>query len=386
MQTTQAIHVNGKLSIAWLLGLAIILKPFYIFPSGMPQPSDVLLLLTAVVLLTTQRPLFVPYRHTALTVLCMLLYAIAVNIAWALIESDIDILQHSLFYAFNIFSFFTVLALTRDKDALRIITICVFLGMALQLLIFAVVGGKQYGGDESRQIIYFNNPNQLGYWALLSASLFAVLVQRIKVSRWVFMIFMGMAFVAALLSLSKAAIISIAALGILMNMKKPIVLIGLILGLGGLLLLVDIELFQRVLTRLGSIGSQSDDSFAGRAYDRIWTFPEYLLLGAGEGGLGRFGVGRVFEIHSTLGTLLFSYGIIGFGLFVFAIWQVFWRKAWFSVVFLSPVMLYGLTHNGLRVTLFWMLLALIIAIAPKNKRTLSLATLRTNVVIEKNRI
>ena len=369
MQTTQVIHVNGKLSIAWLLGLAIILKPFYIFPSGLPQPSDVILLAAAAVLLTCQHPFSVPHRHTALTVLCLLLYAVTVNIVWALVRSDANILQYSLFYAFNIISFFIVLALTRDEDALRIITICVFLGTALQMLIFITVGGRQYEGEGFRQIIYFNNPNQLGYWAVLSASMFAVLAQRIKVSWWVFMIFMGMAFMAALLSLSKAAIISIAALGLLMSMKKPIVLLGLILAMGGLLLLVDIELLQNVWYRLGSIGSQSDDSLIGRAYDRIWTHPEYLLFGAGEGGRSRFGVGKIFEIHSTLGTLLFSYGIIGFGLFALAFWQVFWRKAWFSVVFLGPAMLYGLTHNGLRVTFFWMLLALILSIDPRNRRS-----------------
>src|SRR5918994_582076 len=79
-----------------------------------------------------------------------------------------------------------------------------------------------------------------------------------------------------------------------------------------------IDLVDRVDSRLGTIGEQGDDSLAGRGYDRIWRHPEHLVFGAGEGAGLRFTEfgGLVKEMHSTLGTVLFSYGIVGFSLFV----------------------------------------------------------------------
>lgn len=55
-----------------------------------------------------------------------------------------------------------------------------------------------------------------------------------------------------------------------------------------------------------------DDTFAGRGYDRICKYPEYLLFGAGEGAHYRFAEKSLFlgEIHSSWAGVLFYYGII----------------------------------------------------------------------------
>ena len=52
-----------------------------------------------------------------------------------------------------------------------------------------------------------------------------------------------------------------------------------------------------------------------RGYNRIYEYPEQILLGAGERGRWRFGPGHEHELHSSFGTVLFSYGIVGFVLF-----------------------------------------------------------------------
>ena len=65
------------------------------------------------------------------------------------------------------------------------------------------------------------------------------------------------------------------------------------------------------------------------------------------------------EIHSLIGTLLFSYGFIGTILFL-KIFNKFFRKE--NVNFLLcfvPVMFYNLAHNGIRNPLFWIVIVII---------------------------
>jgi hypothetical protein len=92
---------------------------------------------------------------------------------------------------------------------------------------------------------------------------------------------------------------------------------------------------------------QSDDSLAGRGYDRFWRFPEYLIFGAGEGDFQRFAGMYDVEIHSTLGSLVFSYGIVGAGLAVLATLMTIERRP-AGLLYLMPAMAYGVAHNGIR--------------------------------------
>ena len=79
------------------------------------------------------------------------------------------------------------------------------------------------------------------------------------------------------------------------------------------------------------------------------------------------------EVHSTLGAVLNTYGIIGFTLFgsVIVIWAKRLWKAYGLIGFVClfvPTMLYGLTHNGTRFTFFWVLFAASIGMASMEDR------------------
>lgn len=96
-----------------------------------------------------------------------------------------------------------------------------------------------------------------------------------------------------------------------------------------------------------------------RNYDRILAFPEYTLVGAGEGHLDRFYPYDKNEIHSSLGNLLFAYGVPGIALFMALLYSVLRSSPppiWFVV---SGPIVYSLTHMGLRTTLFWIFLAIV---------------------------
>jgi hypothetical protein len=223
----------------------------------------------------------------------------------------------------------------------------------------------------------FNNPNQLGYWALLMMACLAVVKERTPLRIWD-VLALGAGFYILMLSLSKAASIS--------GMLLVLVIIafcrlrraaGLVLGAGLVLALVfelasgglverfmSLEPVANLEHRLSGIGTQKDDNLLHRGYVRLIQHPQYLAFGAGEGGFERLSQDaekQGKELHSTLGTILMSYGLIGLGLFGMLLFVIFVRAPLASVAYLGPVMLYSITHMGLRFSIFWVFLGLVYA-------------------------
>jgi hypothetical protein len=229
-----------------------------------------------------------------------------------------------------------------------------------------------------RVALYLNNPNQLGYYGLLSLCIVLAIQERVRIRHdllscgvvyWV--LIAGALVVIA--SLSKAAIISTILLFICFAFKKmlknrrrwTVLNVNILILLVVCLLVVKIAHVENsfvgsAVARLGSIGSEPDDSLAGRGYDRIWNNPEYLIFGAGEGGYERFESRiRGSEIHSTFGNILVSYGFVGFVAFTWLVFVGIRERGLTSYYPLFCALLYGLVHNGIRHTFFWVLLAII---------------------------
>ena len=181
-----------------------------------------------------------------------------------------------------------------------------------------------------------------------------------------------------MLSLSKAASISGMVLVLLIiafcRLQRASGLVlgaGLVLGLvfelasGGLVeRFMSLEPVANLEHRLTGIGKQEDDNLLHRGYVRLIQHPQYLAFGAGEGGFERLSEDakkQGKELHSTLGTILMSYGLIGLGLFAMLLFIIFVRAPLASVAYLGPVMLYSITHMGLRFSIFWVFLGLVYA-------------------------
>ena len=118
---------------------------------------------------------------------------------------------------------------------------------------------------------------------------------------------------------------------------------------------------QNTQRRLSQIGMDSDDNLVGRGYGRIALYPEFILFGAAE-GIGPGNDPRYDdpymsgEIHSTFGTLLFSYGFVGLATFLILL---IIATDWTSLISITSVMAissYSLTHQGLRFTNVWIFL------------------------------
>lgn len=359
--------------ILFLYAMYFIMNPFYLWSSGLPQIADFLLIISMILYLFSLRFKLSIGKHQKSLLMMGLLFVvwiILVNSVWMLKLQVTDrFILSTLFFIYNymVFLYTMLLANKYGEYLVKIIYAAVIISLIIQLIMYfsqgGFVGGRQTGS--------FNNPNQLGYYALLMMSFLMFSSSRINVKiRWhLFAIFTSIIFVFS--SLSKAAILS--GIGLLVfyifanssnrRFKKKIIIVALILSvIAGIIysttnIIQDNQLINSVQRRIDGIGNDSDDSLEGRGYYRIYEYPEYWLFGAGEGMYSRFRH-QSMEFHSTLGNIQLSYGIIGTLLFISIMIMALKRdkyKSWYILVF---VMAYGLTHNGIRNSLLWILLAL----------------------------
>jgi hypothetical protein len=377
MATHHVIEARTTPSLLPLVGLSayFVTSIFYVFPSGNPQPADFLLLLAMVAtLLVAWRRL--PSEQVLYIALALFVsWIVVVNVIWYFTSPDFTFLRKTSFYLYNSLVFlFVIGAGYHDWQRLKVVIwwSCVIALLAqLLYLEFLYVGlGKRATGT-------FNNPNQLGYWALLVMTCLAVVKERSPLG-FLDVLALGAGVYILMLSLSKAASISGMLLILLIVafckcQRAPGLLLAfaLVLGLlfqiaaGGLVdRFMGFESVANLNHRLSSIGQQEDDNLLNRGYIRLIQNPQYLAFGAGEGGFERLtqiADRQGKEFHSTLGTILMSYGLVGLALFGLLLLVVFGRAPLASIAYLGPVMLYSITHVGIRFSIFWVFFGLVYA-------------------------
>jgi hypothetical protein len=354
---------SGGMYTAALLLVYFISKPFYLFPSGGPQIADIFIALLFIWSFFSRSKLSKEAADVPAACIYFSVYALFVNAIWALVLSDISMLKAPTFFFFNsivVFVLFSVHARIEDR-VIRAILVGIVASLALQFSLATLFDPSSLATDvgSTRSILFFNNPNQLGYWTLLSASIFCVLSRYLQIGLFFQIMVLAPSFYLIAISLGKAASASFFVLLIVHFVRRPShFIVAAAFGVIGFLVFSDSGFVENLLNRLLSIGSQQDDSIVGRGYYRIWTNPQYLLFGAGEYGLIRF-PGEVHELHSTLGTLVFSYGVIGSLLFSVILFRVLSRAGIYNFLYLVPALVYGITHQGLRFSLLWVLFAVL---------------------------
>jgi hypothetical protein len=216
-----------------------------------------------------------------------------------------------------------------------------------------------------RGSLFFNNPNQLGYYALLSACIIALTQHRLGLRRLVSSAALTSCAYLSVLSASRAATLGILILLFFQVFANPrVIILASIAALGLVAVGGPIsEAIDSAEQRATANRNPDVSFFEERGYDRIWTNKQYLLLGAGEGGLSRFAdTSRVknMEIHSSAGMVLFSYGLVGSGLFLWFLWRVVAGARLRMSLMLIPPLSYTIAHQGLRFTMLWVLLGIFV--------------------------
>jgi hypothetical protein len=349
----------------------IVASPFYFFPSGTPQIADMFvalgMLLCFMATIWTS-PTFT-IRHTYFLALAFALYTFLINTIYFIYLNDQYFLLSSFYYVYNVSMFiFISYVIRRDTErALKYIYIATAVIVVLQVL-YLVIDPSMRGPRATGSFI---NPNQLSYWSWFCAAIIVVL--KIKRGFTVLDLFLLLCIgYIQTMSLSKAGIIcyllilatlpfsSVLPRHYKLLFLSAIAAIGLfsVINLSASLqTLEDYENLNRAMLRLEDIGNEVDDSAEGRGYSRIYKNPEYLFFGAGEGGYYRFRTfSKALELHSGVGTILFSYGIIGMFLFLFLLYSVILRNDRYVFFLIGVVLLYGLVHQNIRFTHFWVFL------------------------------
>lgn len=347
--------------ILCLLGIG--LSSLYVFPSGLPQPADFILVLFSslmVISFAKKGRLSLPLFFKIFFI--FLFWLFSVSVVWGLAYQSFDFLRNPLFYAFNALislSFFAYIKSGENHYRIfRLSVICALLVSGAGVVVNIGVGGRITG--------FFNNPNQLAYFSLLGISLIFLLYRFAVPLISLATLGMCAAIVGVFSAASLAAIsglfllflsYALANLSSIKKMSKVFLIVPFVI-----IAFFSFDVFSggvvsnNISNRMDRMESKVDDIYTERNYDRIAAFPEYWLLGAGEGHNERFYPFDGGEIHSTFGNIFFSYGLVGLGLFLSLIGLIFIKAPFYVSVLISGPLMYSMTHMGSRTTFFWLML------------------------------
>ena len=362
----------------------LIIKPLYILP-GLPfQLADILLVLNFIFLFVTKYSCVnkVRVKHVVnmlniyliITFYQLLINVVAyIDVSSSTLES-FSLLRNNLYYLFN---FFTMLYTYRLFQIYKERIFLAFITGSFYSMLLVLIGLLITFGKTSRNMSFFTNPNQLGYYALVMLT--GIFILDRYCSKFKKNVILIISIISLLVSGSKAAIIGGVILFVLLfvrwllkdiasgnwyriSLKKatPIILILTLFTATFkrvLLLFTNyIDSFSRRLDTLTFSTSTLGDS---RGYSRIGEIGVNVIQGVGEGAFFRFSVMSGNETHSSFATILVSYGLIGALLYVLLFWHIVCRNLKnilpFLVLFIG-ILFYWASHNGLRNSIFWILI------------------------------
>lgn len=355
----------------------VFLDPVYVFASGLPQPADMLILLIAPLALARWNGRMNLRAKRAVRALLLFVGYVIVNaLIWSLVantwtlNAKYGFLLTPMFYVFDAIAFLVILVLY-ERYGERFVWLSfrlLFLSLVTQVLLTFVYtrGGlfRSYG--------LFNSSNQLGYYSILVGALLLLGQARFRLPPVYAIAGQLCCIYLALLSASRAALASAALLLVvaMVTRLRTVLVVG---GLTAFFVFIANPFesaLERSRTRIRN--DQTLGVLEERGYDRLAAHPEYLILGAGEGYYMRFKETSALgshELHSSAGTLVFCYGIAGTLLFLNFILQVLRGATVRRVLLLLAPAAYGLSHQGLRFTLFWVLLAVVVMLNDLDWRT-----------------
>ena len=379
-----------------LIYLSIALSPFYFWESGLPQVSHFVFALGAIIWLLERR-MSIPITPPSKYALAFALYALLVNGVVYVKYADAHTAWAGLYYVFNAGVFLLLtgvgVRLARENSfrsfAWRLSYVLLGL-LALELAMQLLGFGRTFG--ELRATGTFNDPNQFAHWVIWVAVIASLAGWYVFQSWTIGVIALLLASSTILLNASRSGLLGVGWFMFVMGWVWIARMSQLLLGNARVHLGVLSKVFFSAffLIVVGSLGlgvadgggqvakffserggflvqrivgglEKGNENLVERGYDRLFLFPEYILLGAGEGANERWAEKTVFlgEIHSTLAGVLFSYGAIGF-LLLIALFLHVWRiqpTYVHRLILLSPLF-YSVGTYNLRNWFFWIGLAL----------------------------
>lgn len=374
-----------------LIIFSVFLSPFYLWSSGLPQISHFVMLFVFIFHFFAGKWFFQRWWFWAA---CFVFYATAINLIYYAKYLDSHTLFSVLYYVFNFFVLVSIINIAfrvGTKKFLCAIEIILWCQLIFELLLVLIGLGRKYGGI--RAMGTFNDPNQFAHWLIWVSLCLGAIGVTLRQSLFSGFISWVFATIGVLFSASRSGILGLMVLGIaygivslmrfikilcLGNIKLKIFHLIIFMAILILILSGVVDILHYVSKIVNSVSfvierfhdKSINTTFEGRGYDRLWVFPEYLFLGAGEGANERWGnrVSFTGEIHSTFVGVIFYYGIPGLlflCVFLYKSWAQL-KNIWMKISFFAPL-LYSVGTYNLRNWFFWIGLAVLMICANHTK-------------------
>lgn len=377
-----------------LLCLYLLLKPYYIFSSGSLQIGDIILLMAFFIFLLVNKnnkyEIKKILNENKYLIFFMILVFI-VNGFYFIYYLKFKFILSSLYYLFNLFIIilFSYMFSKNEKTYNMFDKVLKF-NIFIQLLICILNLGDYYGGY--RYMGTFNDPNQFAYYIFISFCFTYILNLKLKKSNLEILIFFIISIYLIVRSSSTGMLLGMIVFVILYIIlkikninkikkssirKKIIVCVALIpiILLSSTLYLNrnekldwnNIHILERLNEKIGKLENSNTLTnknhmtiWQERGYDKIVEYPWYIIYGSGEGMYERFSNPNfINEIHATLPSILFYYGIIPTILLLIWMYKKIKGSPFKINIVFFAIILESFTLLNQRQSLFWIMFILI---------------------------
>lgn len=353
-------------SYAYLFG--IFLLQFYVFRSGVLQPSHIFVLLSFLIFLSTiGLSKSVLKNRLYFNLIIFVIITLIINSIYSILYKNFDFIISSAYYFYGlIVTFVTIILLKIEVNFKKSLLIILFLSLfTLIVLWIAGLGAYEFS---PRYNGYFNDPNQMAHWSLCVA-VSVILLTKSTLLKYVTVF---ITFVIIIISMSRSGLVGLAflLLGVLIPNKRNIsylivaflIFISLV-SLTSFKKSLFFENYENVINRF--LETDFEEQADTRGYSRAQKYPEYLLFGSGQGLDSRFH--SDFEIHSSWMGLFFYYGIFVLLFFLSILLKIFLSLKFDNILVTLGPLVYGFSTFGIRTPVFWMLLGVLIFYTNFNK-------------------
>ena len=374
----------------------IFLKQFYIFESGNLQPGDLFLLLSFSLYIVSKKSIFC-LNKIDYSLALFLFSVIFINLIYYYIYIDTGFIMSTLHYIFSFIVVIVFRKLLREKLFIKRLVHILKLNLGCQFLIFLVGLGEFYGGF--RYMGTFNDPNQFAFFVYITLML--IIITSYYENKKVSFIYYAITLILIFESSSTGMLLAISSFiffyfvakiwndfkvniqQLKFNVFKVLFYMFICLVLGIFIYehkteiinsIIDMPIIQRFEEKLNKAEKATAEDSEGlieeRGIDKLFLYPEKMLYGAGQGKYDRF-IGAAslhHEIHSTLPSIIFSYG------FIPTLLVLFW---FYNNIKKMPIVLYSIfislllesfTLLNQRQPFFWMLFVLASLYEINNKK------------------
>lgn len=317
------------------LWLYILLKPFYLFGSGNVQPSDLLIVVAFVCTIMTNKRTKIINKHT-IYVIIFFIFVLMINLIYYLQFNNYDFIHSTFYYFFILLGIMVFNTKVQDKKFLEKCYYIFIINVIVQGLIYIAGIGKYWMGTY-RYMGTLTDPNQFAFFIFLCLMFLYILENILIKKRKVLIYILGI--VLIFFSSSTGMLLAVAMFliaNLLMNKnyihkfirfltsKKNLCILLIITLLFSYEVvikdnwdnivsfindnIVNSHIIKRTMEKFDKTAESTDNLTQDRNLNILFDNMEYSVFGAGEGYYMRFD--RLGEIHSTLPSILFCYGII----------------------------------------------------------------------------